>query len=321
MKIELIDKNTISNFYSLAKENGSIFNSEKWLRLHGTNLMLFGIFDNSDKIIGGFYLYKQKHFIFNHYKNPPFTPHNGLFFIDNTKNKVKSLSNTKKIISLINEITDKFSLHITSFAFPHNFSNFHSFILNGYKVIPNYTYLINLKLSEEEMLQNMSPERRNDINRATKDNIDCKLESNFENVKKLVLNTFNRKNAGIDIEYLDKILFQFAENSNSFAFVSYKDSIPSAAAFCVYDKNTAYYLFGGYDSKNKHHGAGVLAIWNSIKHSKELNLNTFDFEGSMIPEVEKYFRDFGGDSTPYFFVNKASLPLEFALKLIKRERF
>jgi len=41
----------------------------------------------------------------------------------------------------------------------------------------------------------------------------------------------------------------------------------------------------------------------------------------MLPEVERFFRGFGGDLVPYFTVNKAWLPLEFMLKLLKREQF
>ena len=59
----------------------------------------------------------------------------------------------------------------------------------------------------------------------------------------------------------------------------------------------------------------------SIRHAKELGLKTFDFEGSVIPAIERYFRGFGGKLTPYYRVNKAWLPLEMALKLVKRQLF
>ncbi|OFX58059.1 MAG: hypothetical protein A2046_15630 [Bacteroidetes bacterium GWA2_30_7] len=321
MRIKLIEDKNIEDFYHFSNENGTIFNSTNWLKLHSPNLLLYGFFDNTDNLIGGFYLFKKKQFFINFYKNPPFTPHNGLFLIEKSKNKVKIFSNIKKAISLIEEEVSKLNYQISSFAFPHNFNNLQPFIWKKYKIIPNYTFIINLSLSENEILQNMSTERRNDITRAVKDNINCKLETDYNIVKKLVLNTFNRKSESIDIEYLDKILFQFTNTQNSFAFVSYHNNLAIASVFCIYDKETAYYLFGGYDSTNKHHGAGVLAIWNSIQYAQKLNLKYFDFEGSMIPEVEKYFRDFGGDFTPYYTVNKAIIPIEIVLKFIKRERF
>lgn len=84
---------------------------------------------------------------------------------------------------------------------------------------------------------------------------------------------------------------------------------------------TTYYLLGGYDPATKHGGAGILCMWQSILHAKGVGLDTFDFEGCMLPEVERFFRGFGADLVPYFTVNKAWLPLEFMLKIFKRERF
>jgi hypothetical protein len=76
-----------------------------------------------------------------------------------------------------------------------------------------------------------------------------------------------------------------------------------------------YYLFGGYDSSQKHHGAGVSCMWNSILKAKELGLGIFDFEGSMLPEVEKYFREFGGTLKPYYSASKTSAVMNVILKL------
>jgi len=140
-------------------------------------------------------------------------------------------------------------------------------------------------------------------------------------VKKLVQNTFSRKEKQVDIDIIDKILFQFADNTNSFAFISYQNERPISAAFCIYDNEKVYYLLGGYDNEFKHQGAGALAVNAAINKSKEMGISIFDFEGSMIPEVEKYFRGFGGDLIPYYSINKATLPLEMALKIINRSQF
>nr|WP_243426332.1 GNAT family N-acetyltransferase [Caldicoprobacter guelmensis] len=168
----------------------------------------------------------------------------------------------------------------------------------------------------------MSVERRNDINKAIKDNLAVRKIDDYNIVKSLVLKTFSRQKKDVDNKYyLDKILFSFANDNNSFAFATFKEEIPIASAFCVYDRTTAYYLLGGYDHEFKHHGAGALAVWEAIKCSKELGLKYFDFEGSMIPQIERYFRGFGGELTAYFRINRAWLPLEVILKCYRRELF
>ena len=109
--------------------------------------------------------------------------------------------------------------------------------------------------------------------------------------------------------------------NNSFSFISFQNDKPIAIVFCVYDKNTAYYLLGDYDRKKSHHGAGALTMWETIKYSKGLGLRSFDFEGFMVSQIERYFRGFGGTLIPYYRINKAKLPLEILLKLFKRELF
>ena len=89
----------------------------------------------------------------------------------------------------------------------------------------------------------------------------------------------------------------------------------------MHDSQTAYYLLGGYQAEERHHGAGALAVFEAIQHCREIGLKTFDFEGSVIPAIEKYFRGFGGQLKPYFSVNKAWLPLEMALKFGWRQYF
>lgn len=188
-------------------------------------------------------------------------------------------------------------------------------------MIPGYTYLLDLSKSIEDIQKGMSAKRRNDMNKATRDGLIVKGVDNFEVVKSLILKTFSRQELVINKGYLDKILFEFANKNNTFAFVTFKDDNPMATSFCVYDKDTAYYLLGGYDDKNKHHGAGALTLWESIKHAKGTGLKWFDFEGSMAPQIESYFRAFGGKLTPYYSARKAKLPLEILLKFFKRELF
>ena len=78
------------------------------------------------------------------------------------------------------------------------------------------------------------------------------------------------------------------------------------------------YLFGGFDSENKHHGAGVSCMWQSILKAKDLNLQYFDFEGSMNETIERYFREFGGDMIQYACVEKINPILKTMLTLTKR---
>jgi len=320
MRIEIVNQENRNEYDEVALLYGTIFNTCKWLDIFD-NILIYGIYDEGDNLIGGFHLYREKRFGITIYRNPPFTPFIGPFIKNEAKNTAKIANKNREILSLIAEYFDKIKHSVISFSMGRNIVDTLPFIWRKYKPIAGYTYIIDLNYSIEELYKNISPEKRNDINRANSDNAVVREILDFNIVKSLVLKTFSRQEKKINEKYLDKILFEFANENNSFAFATYIEGKPVSSVFCVFDRATAYYLLGGYDHESKHRGAGVIAMWEAIKHSKNIGLKSFDFEGSMVPQIERYFRSFGGILTPYFRITKAYLPLEIALKLFKRELF
>jgi len=316
MYIQKLDFNNITKL-----AGAGIFNSVEWLAIYDENLSVFGIFSANNKLLGTFNLYRQKITFLNYFRNPHYSPTINLNIETEAKNKSKQLTEKKKFISLISDFIDTLPFHILSISFPPEFIDLQPFIWRKYKVIPSYTYLIDLSKSIIEIESDFSPERRNDIKKAIKDKLICKQTEDYKLVKQLVLNTFSRKQKAINEDFINKILFNFANSTNSFAFITFSGENAIAASFCIFDKYRTYYLLGGYDNLNKHQGAGALAVWQAIQYAKSLNILKFDFEGSMLPEVEKYFRGFGGDLTPYYSVNKANFFIELILKFFKRQNF
>jgi lipid II:glycine glycyltransferase (peptidoglycan interpeptide bridge formation enzyme) len=245
----------------------------------------------------------------------------GFFFENRAKNKANATSFTKNVVDAVADFLDGLGGQIIMISVPRTLTDMQPFIWRKFKVVPHYTYIIDLSIPEESLLGNMSPERRNDIRRALNDGITTERILDYGIILDLVRKSFARQSRAVDSHYLEKILYEFARGENSFAIASFREGLPIAASFCIHDRRTAYYLLGGYDPEHRHHGAGALAVWEAIRHSKSLNLERFDFEGSMVKAVERYFRDFGGDLVPYYRVNKALLPLEILLKFRKRELF
>jgi hypothetical protein len=319
LEIKIIQPDDINLYQALATINGSIFNDIKWIKKFGKDIELFGIYNNDNKLIGGFYIYIEKIYGFKFYKDPPFTPSIGLFFQNQAINNSNYLSYEKEIFSLVCNFIKQLPFSVLRISIPVNFTDLQHFIWQKFKVIPNYTYLINLDLKEEELNRNLSPKLRNNIKKAISDKIIVEQINDYNIVKQHIIATYSRQKIKINYTILNEILFGFSDNSNSFSFLASQDGIPLSVVFCVYDKNKAYYLFGGYNDASKHEGAGCLALWEAIRYSKSLGIKYFDLEGSMVPRIEKFFRGFGGVLTPYFTINRASLPLEMILKFIKRE--
>jgi hypothetical protein len=74
-----------------------------------------------------------------------------------------------------------------------------------------------------------------------------------------------------------------------------------AAGYFIYDDSFAYYLLGASDPDLRTSGAPSLLLWTAIEQAGERGLG-FDFEGSMVRGVERFFRGFGGVPTPYSIV-------------------
>ena len=93
-----------------------------------------------------------------------------------------------------------------------------------------------------------------------------------------------------------------------------------AAAFLVHDERWTYYLLGASEPELRTSGAASLVMWDAIERAAARGTG-FDFEGSMLRDVERFFRAFGGVPTPYSVVRKTpslGFRTAWALKRIGR---
>jgi hypothetical protein len=314
--------NNIDLFAEKAEPVIGVFGSKKWLSVYRDKLQLIGIYKDEHQLIGGFYFLNTKKYGFNFVKLPPYTPHCGLFFVSESKNKSSVNNFSKEIMNDICLYFTQLKSSLTILAFPSQIIDFQPFIWDKYKVIPNYTYRINLSNSIEDIKSNFDSKNRNVINKAIKEEIVVTQNSlKQDDLLKFFKNSLKTAGANVYEEELKNIFLEFAHHSNSFSMIAKKGDEFFGAVFCVYDKNTCYYLLGGVNKNSGIQGINNLLIQKSIEKAKELGCNTFDFEGSMLKGVEKFFRGFGPELVPYYTVNKASLPLEILLKYKKREIF
>lgn len=73
----------------------------------------------------------------------------------------------------------------------------------------------------------------------------------------------------------------------------------------VWDDRYAYDLLGGGDPQYREYGGGTLVLQQLLERAATV-APSFDFEGSMLEPVGRFFRQFGGVLTPYFGVSRAS---------------
>jgi len=299
-----------------------VFGSKKWLHAYGNKLSLVGIYKDEHQLIGGFYFMKTKKYGFTFLKLPPYTPHCGLFFISESKNKSSINNFSKEIITEVCSYITARKSALTVLAFPSSIIDLQPFIWEKYKVIPNYTYRIDLDRSIEDIKSNFDSKNRNVINKAIKEEVT--VTENLLDKKELFsffMKALSTTGANIYENELKNIFSEFSGPENSFSMEARRDKDLLGVVFCIYDKNNCYYLLGGVNKDSGIQGVNNLLVQKSIEKAKAIGCKTFDFEGSMLKGVEKFFRSFGPELVPYYTINKAKLPIEFLLKFKKRELF
>ena len=78
-----------------------------------------------------------------------------------------------------------------------------------------------------------------------------------------------------------------------------------AATYFVYSRAETTYLLSGADPELRSSGANSLIIWEGIRFASEVS-REFDFAGSMIEPIERYFRRFGARQVPYLQISKVN---------------
>ena len=187
----------------------------------------------------------------------------------------------------------------------------------GFKKNIRHTYHLNDITNTEKVFGNFNSSTRQQIRKAAK--IVSVIENNNINLLyKMVSLTFNRqkKKTPYSLSYV-KNIYEACKKNKACKLLVAKDKEENIHGACLlaYDKQTSYYVMGGSDPKYKSSAAYSLLMWEAIKeaskHSKE-----FDFCGSTIPSIAKFFSGFGGEPREYLHVKKInSSALKLFLKL------
>lgn len=233
--------------------------------------------------------------------NTPFSQNCGLSIHFDTAKRYGVHSEVKRIMrTLATHLDLEYPNAYIDIGFPPEIVDIQPFLQAGFKVDLGYTYRLDLQPSEEDLLRGFSPERRKNVRDAANKPLEVTFDADREINLKVIKQTWQRSGLNLDPAVLLSILEQ------PWAFsVSVADNTQTlATAAIAYDANCAYYIAGGTLKEGASSGAGALVLWEAIKKAKSLGCQKFDFCGSSVPSIEKFFRGFGGELTPYFRIRK-----------------
>ena len=230
---------------------------------------------------------------------------------------VTRLSYEKKIIGeLINKLPQFDFLSQNFFLF---LTNWLPFYWRGFQQTTRYTYRIDLSRSLAEIESDLDQDNRKAIKKGKSGNLEVVEENNIDSLFLLVKKTFLRQKTQVPFskEFLMKLHAAALRHNLGKVYVAKVGGIPIAAGLFVVDSEAIYYLVGGFDQEHAAIRPMNFLLWAVICEAKKMGIKHFDFEGSMIEDVEGFFRSFGATQTPYFNIHKTPSKILRLYKFIK----
>lgn len=163
-------------------------------------------------------------------------------------------------------------------------------VKSSHPLFPNWTQILDLKKSEEELLKSFHQKTRYNIRLAQKKGVIVKEESNnqgFEKFIKLYFETTKRqKYLGHNYQY-HQIVWENLKNKIAHILIAYYQNTPLAAYQLWYQDKILYYVYGGTSNLYRNLMASNLLMWEAIKLGKRLGAEKFDMWGSLPPDYDK----------------------------------
>jgi hypothetical protein len=194
-------------------------------------------------------------------------------------------------------------------AFKQNFLpgfyNWMPFSWKGYVQTTRYTYIINDISDTNKVFADFKENIRREIRKAEKKlTVEVVEDIDLMFQMKLKIYEGNNETYPIPLSKL-KSVYSYCKNNNCGELLIAKDDEGNIHSILLYvwDNQSAYYLHGVTDLAYKTTGSMSLLLWDAIKRSS-LKTKSFNFEGSMVESIERYFRGFGGEQAAYFQISK-----------------
>lgn len=190
--------------------------------------------------------------------------------------------------------------------FHPSFQNWLPFYWEGYRQETRYTYTLDIS-DLEVVIQGVNRNMRRNIQKA---NAVVGLEHSTDARRFYQMNQLSFARQGLPMPYSEAAFRAqdaalAAHGQRQIFFAVDQGGNTHSAAYLIWDKHSAYYHLSGDDPAWRSSGAGIWLLWQCIRFAREtLGLTHFDFEGSVIREVEAIRRQFGAVQTPYFFIWK-----------------
>lgn len=204
---------------------------------------------------------------------------------------IRQTAEKEKAVFIRMSSYEKLPLNLSETAFDHH---------------PQTSLVIDLNLSEEEILAQMKPKGRYNIKVAEKHDVKIEVSDDIEAFHYLLKKTGERDDFGIHgKEYYEKLLKTLGAHAQLLV-ARYEDRVVAGGLFVYLDEWGIYY-YGASDNHYRHVMAPYLVQWEAMKEAKKRGCQYYDFLG-IAPEgaknhpwagVTQFKGKFGGEVVNY----------------------
>lgn len=284
---------------------GSLFCRSWWLKACcQKSFRVLGYFDGGN-IVAGIPLYFKRRGPFTVCTMPPLTPCLGPVLEPLEGRPVARLSRQNELLKIIASRVSKQPVFCQNFHY--SLQNWLPFLWAGFRQTSRVTYVLEDLSNEESLWAGLRRNIRKEIKKAARQGIrvvPTTPEVVFDQVRK----TFARQRRRVPFseQYYLRLSRTVEEKGAGapFAAIDSEQRVHSALLI-VWDQKSAYSLAGAVDPDLRRSGATSLLTWQLVKFSASKS-RVFDFEGSSIERIERFFRAFGG--TQHFMNRVYKMP-------------
>ncbi len=156
---------------------------------------------------------------------------------------------------------------------------------------PTKTMVINLRQSEDEILNNMEKDTRYSVRASQRRGVRVVHSNDLNRFVKLYQQTAKRQKFWFPEKDLRLLWEIFSNEGRAFILIAQWNKTDIAGCLILHHDKTAYYYHAASLSNYREFFAPYLLVWEAIVNSKALNLKELDLEGIVdprIPETKKW---------------------------------
>jgi hypothetical protein len=307
-------------YYQLCNEKDStvpIFSRDWWMdAVCGEDNWDVLLIEKNSELVASMPYYTCKKYGLKVIEQPALTFTNGTWIkYSPRQNTSKRLAYEKDVMNGIIQQLEALKVDYFSQNFSPYITNWLPFYWAGYQQTTRYTQRIEDISDPEKLWKGFSNENnvRNNIRKAQKQLI-VRCDLGLDKLIEIKDMAFARQGlqSSYTYEFVSKVdAACVAHNARKMFFAEDAQGRIHAALYLVWDPDSAYYILGGQDPSLRNSEANSLIIWEAIKFASTVT-KVFDFEGSPIERIERFFRSFSPVQTPYYEITKMSRKMKLA---------